>query len=218
MATDLDAEVLTLGGLDLAGVAELLDLDLGDVDAADQARELHRASGGSPLFLREMQRHAEATGRFPAEGDIPPGIRQAVDRRLAALSAPTIELLGVASVAGPSFDLTVVAMAAGDDERDALDAVDEALAAHLVVEDPDNAGTLAFSHAIVRGALYDEQSESRRTYLHGRIGQALLVRHESDPEAVAGELAYHLMLGAGGRPDPLAAAWCRTAGRLAAAQ
>src|SRR5205085_5164778 len=73
-------------------------------------------------------------------------------------------------------------------EDDLLDALERATAAGLLSA---SAGErCAFSHALVRTALYGELGEARRTRLHRRIGEELARRSEHR-EAPLAELAYH---------------------------
>ena len=205
--------VVPLAGLADDAVRAMLALD---DDAA--VASVQRASGGSPLFLREIQRHASVTGRLAGEQELPAGVRQAVDRRLAGLSGRARRLLGVASVAGAVFRFSTVVAAAECREDEAGEAIDEAVRAHVLAEEPDEPGTLAFSHAIVRAAVYRELSATRRTYLHARIARSLLAAVDAGavlPDRRTAELAYHLDAAHPGAADADAAIWSVRAARAA---
>ena len=89
-------------------------------------------TGGNPFFLEELLRD-ERERDGAAEGP-PAGVRDVVDRRLARLTDAAREVLALAATVGLRFDLKGLA-AAGDWPSDALlDALDEAVAAGLVVE------------------------------------------------------------------------------------
>jgi tetratricopeptide (TPR) repeat protein len=89
-------------------------------------------------------------------------------------------------------------------------ALDAALGAHLIREEAP-AGRYAFTHALVREAIYAELSAARRALLHGRVAAAL-ERLDGD----AAELAHHFV--AAGGPRDKAVEHAARAGRQALAQ
>ena len=68
-----------------------------------------------------------------------------------------------------------------------IPALEDAEAAGLIREVPDGDGRFSFSHALVREALLDGQSTSRRRRLHHKIGEAL----EASDGVHPAELAHH---------------------------
>jgi DNA-binding CsgD family transcriptional regulator len=72
-----------------------------------------------------------------------------------------------------------------------LDCLEQALAEELVR--PLQGERYDFAHALVRQALYERLSPSRRARLHRRLAEALERLHERDPLRIAGELVrqYH---------------------------
>ena len=70
-----------------------------------------------------------------------------------------------------------------------LEALDEALAAHIVEEiDP---GFYQFTHTLLRITLYDELRTGDRRSRHNAVGEAIEAVHRHDPTAVLNNLAYH---------------------------
>lgn len=92
-------------------------------------------------------------------------------------------------MAGLDFDLRVAARAAGRDEQMALEALEAAGQAGLV--DDDAANRYRFRHALVRSALREQLSRSRRVRVHLRVGEALEAVHGDHLDEHAGGLAYH---------------------------
>ena len=118
-------------------------------------------------------------------------------RRVERLSPAAIEGLTLAAVIGRDFDLEVLASISDLGELPLLAALEEATAARLV--DETEVDRWRFAHALVRSALYDTLSASRRVRLHRRVGETL---EEKRPDDVT-TLAYHFT-NAG--PDQLASA------------
>jgi predicted ATPase len=119
------------------------------------------------------------------------GVREVLERRLARLPKQTNAVLLVAAVAGREFDLDLVETVTGLDDERALEAVEAAVVAGLVVEDDEAMGCCRFSHGLVREMVYERPSRTRRARLHARVGEALVDLHgRDDPEHLL-ELARH---------------------------
>jgi len=156
----LPAERIALHGLDEPAIAALL----GD----GHAPGLRERTNGNPLFLLMAHR-----------GE-PAALRDVIASRVARLSPEAQRLMAVAAVAGPEFSVAVVEHAL---DGEALDALDEATAAGLLTE--RGHGDYAFTHALVRDAIYDGLSSTRRARLHRAVGEAM------EGHAPVEALAYH---------------------------
>ncbi|MHB8682446.1 MAG: BTAD domain-containing putative transcriptional regulator [Acidimicrobiales bacterium] len=196
---------LPLRGLSAADVIRLVsggndpgpdDTSLGEV--------LWAETEGSPLFLREILRHLQESGGIRRSDDgrwqalrridqlgIPEGVREVIGRRLARLSEAANTALRNGSVQGRQLRLDVLGLTTDLSIDELLDALDEAVAAGVVEEVPGTAGQWAFTHALVRGALYEELSTTRRVRLHQRVGEAFEELYPSDPTPYLGQLAHH---------------------------
>jgi DNA-binding CsgD family transcriptional regulator/tetratricopeptide (TPR) repeat protein len=119
----------------------------------------------------------------------PEGVREVVSQRLARLSATTTELLELAAVAGPVFELQVIAPAGADPELRA--ALQQAVAHGMIEEAPAPGLAYQFTHELVRRALYDRMPGLRRAELHLRVAEALERAHMQDESRSLVELAYH---------------------------
>jgi AAA ATPase-like protein/adenylate/guanylate cyclase family protein len=207
-------ERVSLGGLTEPDIAALLADAAGHAPPDAFVRVIHEETEGNPFFIEEIIRHliesetiVHRDGRWTSDRrvedmGIPEGVREAVGRRLARLSEPANRALADASVLGRAFGFDVLAAMTGGDDDELLDALDEALAAQLVV-DATEAGSAryAFRHALVRETLYEELSLPRRQRAHLRAADAIERTRKRDLDVDAPAIALHLHQ-AGAAADP----------------
>jgi DNA-binding SARP family transcriptional activator/tetratricopeptide (TPR) repeat protein len=188
---------IELGGLDAEEVQVLAAAVLGRKVSKDTAEELWVRTEGNPFFLRELVELLAGEQRLEQPGTVPvpESVREVVLRRITRLPEPTAAVLSVAAVAGREFDIQVVAEAAAIEIEPALEAIDTAVAAGLVVEDEQRLGWFRFTHMLVAEALYHKIGRLRRTQQHRRIGQAA-ARIWAGQDERAGEIARHWLLAA----------------------
>jgi tetratricopeptide (TPR) repeat protein len=192
-------EQVALAGLDPAAVRTLVDgfTTSREVSAA-WTETLARETSGNPFFIREVLLHLAqeagftdtAGGEGPAPRlEVPATVRQVIERRLGRLSEAANRLLRAAAGFTGSFRFDVAARVANLDEADALDAIDEALAAQLLCS-TGTAETFDFTHALVRHTLYAELSPPRQVRLHRQIAE-VMEQVYGDGSERAGEIARH---------------------------
>ncbi len=227
-------ECLSLCGLDQPAVAEYVKQAAGhelDEAAHSLARAIHAETEGNPFFISEVLRHLMETGavherdgrweaRRPTEElGIPEGVRDVIGRRLSRLSEGANQALTLGAVVGLEFDLATVQAACSIDEDALVSALDEAVAAHLLVEIGGPLPRHRFAHALVRSTLYDELSPARRVLLHRRVGHAIERRHGLAMDDHLAALAHHFArCSAGGGEALKAAGYARRAGDRALVQ
>lgn len=188
---------IALRGLDDAEVLGLIAGIGGRPPDRALARRLHQITNGNPFFVDELVRLLHAEGRLEgpfSPGDplgIPHGVEGAIRLRLAALSPEADEVLAVASVIGRDFDARVVERVSRLPAERALVAVDEAVAAQLVVEVWRAARRYSFRHGLVRETLYQALPAARRAQLHRDVAEALEQIHGDEDDAHVAELAHH---------------------------
>jgi tetratricopeptide (TPR) repeat protein len=178
-------ERMPLVGLSVEELAELLE----DLPAAGEglAARLHAGTKGNPFFVGEILRDVSESGLGAEALPVPEGVREVIVSRVARLAPATRELLGVGAVLGRDVELGPLAATAGVDEDVTVRALDEALTARMLEE--VRVGAYRFSHDLVRSALYEGLSATRRARLHLRAAEVL----EEEAEQDVARVAHHLL-------------------------
>jgi DNA-binding SARP family transcriptional activator len=194
---------ITLRGLDAAAAGELIQATCTRPVDEQTARAIAERAGGNPFFIRETARLLDSEGALAATTEVPAGVREVLQRRIARLPATAQTILRQASVIGTEINVDVLGDVADTDEHVMLDAIEAGLLTGLVTE--PGPGRIRFAHVLVRDTLYDGLSRLRRSRLHARAAEAI-ERHS--PGEVAA-LAYHF---AEAGTDPInAVRYCRLA-------
>jgi DNA-binding SARP family transcriptional activator len=212
---------IDVGGLSQPETAELVRIGTGEAPSHAFAGALHAATDGNPFFIEEIVRHLVGAGVHAGAASaselqrfgLPEGVKEMIARRLAQLKPETVEWLRVAAVIGRDFDPALVEQLLPLDEEQFLSALEEALAAGLLFEQPSEPGRYSFSHTLVREALYEGMSRQRRARVHGRLGEAL----ELGGTAPVSALAYHFTRAANPADAEKAIRYAVTAGEHASA-
>ena len=213
---------LHLSGLDIDDVSDFATTTAGMALPPWLTHAIHSQTEGNPLFVREVVRYLQQQGHFdraspaiiPTTIRLPEGIREAIGRRLNLLPAACNDVLATAAVIGHEFRLDVLLRASRPRSEDAvLEALDEALAAHIIEE--TDAGLYQFTHTLLRITLYDELRTGERRRRHNAIGEAIEVVHRHDPTAVLSNLAYHFRAAGLGSTIDRAIDYATRAGRNA---
>jgi DNA-binding winged helix-turn-helix (wHTH) protein/tetratricopeptide (TPR) repeat protein len=167
--------------------------------------EVHRMTEGNPFFVGEIVRLLVAEGRLAHPeratslvGTLPQGVREAIGRRLNALSEECNGVLGLAAVIGREFDLNVLEHVAELGRERLLELLDEAVGARILAEPPGAGGRYAFSHTLIRETLYEELTMPLRVRRHRRVGEVLEDIHRANLEPHLPELAHHFFQAAPG--------------------
>jgi diguanylate cyclase (GGDEF)-like protein/putative nucleotidyltransferase with HDIG domain len=173
------------------------DADPGD----DFPRFLHEYTEGIPLCVAYVLRALAEDGSIWYGGTrwewrplnalaLPSGIGYVLERRLERLSSPARAVIAIAGVLGEHFAVEHLAAAASLSESQVRSAIDEAVAASVIVASGDaRAGRYAFTHAMLAEASTRDVPERRRQRIHEVAARLLEL---TSPSAVA-EIAaqYH---------------------------
>ncbi len=173
---------------------------------------LFAETGGQPLYMVETlkvlldrgvlaletragepPRLALANDLAALRGLVPPTVRAIIRTRIGQLSPDAQTFLAAAAVLGHASGFEQIARVAGLPEPASLDALDEALARRLLVEQAAQPGQRSparytISHDKIRDVVYTEAGDARRRIYHQRAFAALA----SAPPA---ERAHHALAG-----------------------
>ncbi|MFC0450996.1 BTAD domain-containing putative transcriptional regulator [Rhodococcus jostii] len=176
---------IRLNGLGPEDSAELIRQVSGRDPDPDTLHALADRTGGNPFYLQESARLLDSEGELVATSEVPEGVRDVLRRRIARLPELAVSVLRLAAVVGRESDIDVLTRAAEVDEDTVFDALESGVIAGLLGE--PRAGTVRFTHALVRDTLYSDLTRLRRSRWHARVGAAL---EELRPHDVAA-LAHH---------------------------
>ncbi len=220
--------VLVLDGLDVDETKELSE-QFGVRLSRTAAGRLGEQTAGNPLHLTAVLGESSSAA-LALEGDrpvpAPASFRSLILGRLASADDETERLVLAAATLGLRSSPATVAQLAG--LSDPTGALDEAVRLDLLIEvDAPEGRLLAFSHPMVRSAVYNDIGPARRSELHRAAAELvgdpwLRLRHlgdatsGSDPGLVA-ELVAHAQrhLGAGPAGSATAASAYRVAADVA---
>lgn len=202
-----DVTRIPLRGLDDTDMVALLEGLTGhtmDEAGIQLAHALGRETSGNPFFAIEMLRHlaeSEAVyqrddGRWALRDELsklglPQSVREVVGRRIGRLGPDAQRVLGLAAVIGREFDLDLLAAVTEVPIDGLIDILEEAEAAGIVSEHPNEVGHYSFAHGLIEHTLYEDLSGARRQRAHEKVGLALEDLCGDHPGSRIGELAHH---------------------------
>ena len=204
LAREMQCACLKLEGLGVPDVARFVELQTGTSAPGGVIDRLHQQTAGNPLFLQQILHswwtavpaasEAEAPARWQELLSVQTeGLRGAIGRHLTALSEPCRELLSTAAVLGRD-------LAAGDEaamrehpREQVLARLGEAVNAGVVRELPTGLQQFAFTHVLLRDALYEQLKGGARALMHARAGLALEARGPIHDPRLLAELAHHFV-------------------------
>jgi DNA-binding SARP family transcriptional activator/tetratricopeptide (TPR) repeat protein len=224
LRSDRSVETAHLEGLNEDGVEELVRT--WPKVPGDLVPQLFKLTDGNPLFLEEMLDHLgeqqiEKDGdhgddTVPPDLEPPDAIRELVARRVSRLPEDVVYLLQAAAVAGQECEASIVAEAAALSPDQQLDAFDRAEESRLLrriggmVRD-----RYAFTHGLVREAIYGELLRGRRVRYHHKIALATERVHSDTVDRYVNELAHHFYMGSALAGADKAIRYCIAAGERA---
>src|SRR4051794_22174517 len=197
-----DAAVrLRVGGLSGDEVAEFVQRAAG-AGSPRLAQAFSELTDGNAFLVCELWRAGGETRMVTVAGGAirlaapltelgtPESVREVVSRRLTRLEPATAELLELAAVAGPEFEVELLRAAAAPAGPEFLAALEEAVSFGILEELPSRRLAYRFTPELVRRALYDRLSGLQRAELHLRVGSALEGTAEESGRVLA-DLAHH---------------------------
>lgn len=195
---------IRLGGLTEDEIAEFVRLAAGVEPAPELRAAIAGLTGGNAFLVTELWRELLDAGAITVEAGsarltrpavqlgTPTTVREVVSQRLARLSVDANEVLALGAVAGGDFELDTVRRTGVVSAHVLSDAVDEAVRSGLLEEEPGRRLAYRFAHELVRRAVTEHLSASRKAEFHLLVAEALEARGpERDGRAALAALAYH---------------------------
>ncbi len=175
---------------------------------------LYGLTEGNPFFLEEVLKTVLMAEELVKVDDgwhwvragtwrIPRNLQDAVELRLARVSADARRVLQLAAVAGRRFDFALLQRITQHDEASLLELMKEVIAAQLVIE--ESAEQFAFRHALTQQAISGGLLARERRALHGTIARTLEHLHAAALDASLADTRHARCRAprAGGVPDQL---------------
>jgi ATP/maltotriose-dependent transcriptional regulator MalT len=196
--TEVGGAHVSLDPLGGDAVAALIDRLAPDKPTPEFRRRV-AAARGNPFFVIEVIAAGLDDG---GSSDLSPDLRRTVLRRLAHLSDDAKAIVRLASILGPSIDISDLEVVVGRPSIELVGVLDEAVKGGVF---EDRGDVLVFRHDLVWEAVYDDIPESVRRRSHRDVAHALI-----EAGAPARRVAPHLARSA--RPgDGEAVFWLRRA-------
>ena len=208
LASRPEAGVLNPQPLSEAASVAMARERLGGEAAEEFCRACHRATGGNPLFLRELLTALDAAGVVPSAGAAsevqavgPAAVSRFVLHRLATLGRAATELARAVAVLGDESELELAGRVSGLSDDAARMAADDLVRADIFAPGE----RLGFVHPIVRAALYEDLAPGERQARHAAAAEALAAEGAS-PERVTAHLLLTAATGDQARVEVLRSA------------
>jgi DNA-binding SARP family transcriptional activator/tetratricopeptide (TPR) repeat protein len=195
---------IALRGLDEADVRALVRRVMPEtaIGTAPPPHQLIADTAGNTFLLLELLRwHSDPDTERPL---VPSGIVEYASARLAALDPCSRQLVRTAAASGPTFELDIIAEAAGISTSESVEALDVLVNDGLLAETEHE---FRFVHDIVRRAVYQQASAARRRWLHTRLADAIELRRAGELGRYSRTMAHHRAAGAVPHGDQRAVRW-----------
>ena len=190
LAEDPVAEVIRPRALSETAAAVMVRERLGAEAADEFCRACHRATGGNPLFLRELVGALQDAGTDATNASAsaidevgPAAVSRFVLHRLERLGPAATELARAVAVLGGDADLVLAARIAGLPIEEARAAADVLYQSEILAVDQ----RLGFIHPVVEAAIYESLLPGERAARHLAAAR-LLAESKVAPERVATHL------------------------------
>lgn len=194
-------ERVDLDRLDRDGTAQILADLLGQEPRPAAVDNIHDRAQGNPFFIEELA----ACGDPAVCADLPDTLRDLLLARVDRLPEPAQRVLRIAAAGGTRIAHELLAEVADVPDTELEEALRAAVAAQLVVADPD--GGYEFRHALVREAVHEDSLPGEHARLHARYAAAIEARnHLVGAGRAPAEIAHH-WYAAHDQPRALTSAW-----------
>jgi DNA-binding SARP family transcriptional activator/tetratricopeptide (TPR) repeat protein len=179
---------IQLGPLSREESALLAERASGRSFARPDADHLFAETEGNALFIIEALR-AGWTGERSESAGMTPKVQAVIESRLAQLSEPAQNLVGIAATIGREFTPEVLTTASEAGDEALVPALDELWRRRIIRE--QGAQAYDFSHDKIREVAYLGLSPATRRRHHRSVARALERLHTADPDEAALQIASH---------------------------
>jgi len=198
LARDHDVVEVRLAALTRPATLELVRVlarsTRGEDVTAGLAEQVWLISEGNPFAVVEVMRALPTGPAAPPATKlaVPRRVREVVLRHLESLGQRGRSLASVAAVIGREFDFPLLCRAAGLEEIEAAEALEELVRRRVV----DSVGEhFYFTHERLREVAYDALLRERRRAVHARIVRAMEALHVDRLDEQVERLAHHAVRG-----------------------
>jgi class 3 adenylate cyclase/tetratricopeptide (TPR) repeat protein/ABC-type lipoprotein export system ATPase subunit len=179
---------LAIGRLAKQQIRELIESMVADVPA-QLADRIAERTDGVPLFVEELTRSIQESGKASSNVEIPDSLQGSLMARLDRLTATAKVVAQVASVIGREFDRGLLSKVAGLDNRSLDEALRQLMSTQLVVVGGVVHDALIFRHALIQDTAYQSLLSRRRRQYHEAIAKVLIDAYPdlvvTQPELIA---------------------------------
>jgi DNA-binding SARP family transcriptional activator/type II secretory pathway predicted ATPase ExeA len=196
------SHTIRLESLNQKAVQQILEEILGGKVDELLCRTIFDITAGNPFYTEEFGRDLinqnivkkQGSSWFLKSGEglqLPENLSSFLHQKVSRMGSSVEETLSAASVIGREFRYDILQGLSDLSNGEILDALDTALAGHLVEETP---GGYCFRHPLIRRTLYESLSRVRRAHLHKYTAQTIETSFASNPDGLAKQvdaLAYH---------------------------
>ncbi|MFN2173528.1 MAG: BTAD domain-containing putative transcriptional regulator [Candidatus Promineifilaceae bacterium] len=189
--------MIALERLDSQMVAKMVDSYLIDLQESQQkgdfSARLFAETEGLPFLVTAYLLTSPQDQSAAAQWAMPATVRDLFESRLAAVRETERQILQTAAVIGRPCGFPLLHSASGRSAEETIDALEAALAHHLLVEQEPELG-YDFSHHKLRDLVIDDMSLARKRLLHRRVAKILAIElgvSENTPSEFAARIARH---------------------------
>ncbi|MCB0209382.1 MAG: protein kinase [Anaerolineae bacterium] len=196
------SQVVQLQSLSAEAAAKIIEHTLAGEAAPALVQAICEIAEGNPFYVQQITQAMQREGRLLYHQErwrLPPGstlqvpseLRDLLRERVQRLGATVETALTSAAVVGREFRFNVLRIITDLPDGDLFDALDTALAAHLLEETETG---YRFQHSLIRRSLYDTLSRRRRAWLHTRTAEAIETTYAHRPGGITlhvEALAFH---------------------------
>ena len=194
----IDYAFIDLEPVDEEASGSIVSAHFSQDPGADLTTFIHERTLGNPFYIDQfcvylknagfVERRRKGWRLVSRNQEVPSGILSILIARMDRLHSRLKKLVQTASVLGQEFDLNVLSDISEEKNTDFL--LWQGVSEQLWTRTKET--TYAFNHALYRDAAYGMLLERELKKLHTKAADVILSRNASDPDRVAGKIAFHM--------------------------